>query len=167
MATIENPTQLKVEHLLSGVKQLSPVELDEFTRKLTEWQRRREAVISEEVDPDATDAEVVVFIRKNSQLPEKENRRYWQLRRKREDETLSDDEQRTYEELLQQSTIMDIKRLEALTILMQRWGKPVKEIMGELGLFVSHFDEPEFSEESVEKGHSERPRFGEHSAEIG
>ena len=38
MATIENPTELKVEHLLSGVKQLSPVELDEFTRKFIEWQ---------------------------------------------------------------------------------------------------------------------------------
>ena len=141
MATIENPTELKVEHLLSGVKQLSPVELDEFTRKLTEWQQRREAVISEEVDPDATDAEVVAFIRKNSQLPEKAYRRYWQLRRKREDEILSDDEQRTYEELLQQSTVMDIKRLEALTILVHRWGKPVKEIMAELGLIVSHLDE--------------------------
>ena len=147
MATIENPTELKVEHLLSGVKQLSPVELDEFTRKFIEWQQRREAVISEEVDPDATDAEVVAFIRKNSQLPEKAYRRYWQLRLKREDETLSDDEQQTYEELLRQSTVMDIKRLEALTILVHRWGKPVKEIMAELGLIVSYLDEPEFPEE--------------------
>ena len=141
MASIENPTQLKVEHLLHNVRQLSPGELDEFTRKFTEWQQQREAMIGEEVDPDATDAEVVAFIRKNSQLPEKAYRRYWQLRRKREDETLSDDEQQTYEELLQQSTFMDIKRLEALTILVHRWGKPVKEIMAELGLIVSHLDE--------------------------
>ena len=156
MASIENPTHLKVEHLLNSVRQLSPGELDEFTRKFTEWQQQ--VVGSEDVDPDATDAEVVAFIRKNSQLPEKAYRRYWQLRRKREDETLSDDEQQAYEELLQQSTVMDIKRLEALTILVHRWGKPVKEIMGELGLFVSHFDEPEFSDESVQKGHSERPQ---------
>ena len=158
MATIENPTELKVEHLLHGVRQLSPGELDEFTRKFTEWQQQREAMIGEEVDPDASDAEVVAFIRKNSQLPEKAYRRYWQLRRKREDETLSDDEQRTYEELLRKLEIMNVKRLEALAILVQRWEKPVREIMGELGLFVSHFDEPEFSEESVQKGHSERPR---------
>ncbi|RKU21283.1 hypothetical protein C6503_04840, partial [Candidatus Poribacteria bacterium] len=144
MATIENPTELKVEHLLHSVKQLSPVELDEFTRKFMEWQQR-EAAISEEVDPDATDAEVVAFIRKNSQLPEKAYRRYWQLRLKRENETLSDDEQQTYEELLRKLEIMNVKRLEALAILVQRWGKPVKEIMGELGLFVSHFDKPEFS----------------------
>ncbi len=158
MASIENATELKVEHLLSGVKQLSPIELDEFTRKFTEWQQQQEAAIGENVDPDATDAEVVAFIRKNSKLPEKAYRRYWQLRRKREDETLSDDEQQAYEELIRKSEIMNVKRLEALAILVQRWGKPVKEIMGELGLFVSHFDEPEFSDESVQKGHSERPQ---------
>ena len=42
MATIENPTELKVERLLSGVKQLSPVELGEFTQKFIEWQQQRE-----------------------------------------------------------------------------------------------------------------------------
>ena len=158
MATIENPTELKVEHLLSGVKQLSPVELDEFTRKLTEWQRRREAVISEEVDPDATDAEVVVFIRKNSQLPEKENRRYWQLRRKSDDETLTDDELPEYQDLVRWLAVMNAKRLEALAILVQRWGKPVEEIMVELGLVISHFDEPEFAEESTPESCAENRR---------
>ncbi|MXV74118.1 hypothetical protein F4Z99_07555 [Candidatus Poribacteria bacterium] len=158
MASIENSTELKVEHLLHSVKQLSPVELDEFTRKLTEWRRQREAVVGEDINPDASDAAILAFIRKNSQLPEKEHRRYWQLRLKREDETLSDDEQQAYEELLRKLEIMNVKRLEALAILVQRWGKPVKEIMGELGLFVSHFDEPEFSEESLRKGHSERAR---------
>ena len=34
MASIENPTQLKVEHLLHNVRQLSPGELDEFTLNL-------------------------------------------------------------------------------------------------------------------------------------
>lgn len=158
MATIENPTQLKVEHLLQRVKQLSSVELDEFTRQLTEWQQQQEGVGGEAVDPEASDTTIVAFIRKNSQLPEKAHRRYWQLRLKREDETLNDDEQQTYEELIRKLEIMNVKRLEALAILVQRWGKPVREIMGELGIFVSHFDEPEFSEESVQKGHSKRPR---------
>lgn len=158
MATIENSTQLKVEHLLNGVRQLSPVELDEFARKFAEWQQQQEVVVGEDVDPDASDAEVIAFIRKNSQLPEKAYRRYWQLRLKREDETLSNDEQQAYEKLLGKLEIMNVKRLEALAILVQRWGKPVREIMGELGVCVSHFDEPEFPEESVQKGHSERPR---------
>ena len=158
MATIENPMELKVEHLLSGVKQLSPVELDEFTRKFTEWQRQREAVIGEEVNPDASDAAILAFIRKNSQLPEEENRRYWELRRKREDETLSDAEQLEYQELVRQLDIMNVKRLEALAVLVKRWRKPVKEIMAELGLFISHFDEPQFLGETAREDCSESTR---------
>ena len=155
MATIENPTELKVEHLLSGVKQLSPVELDEFTQKFVEWQRQQEVVGGEVVDPEASDTTIVAFIRRNSQLPEKAHRRYWQLRLKREDETLSDDEQQTYEELIRKLEIMNVKRLEALAILVQRWGKPVKEIMAELGLIVSHLDEPEFAAESTPETYAE------------
>jgi hypothetical protein len=158
MATIENPMELKVEHLLSGVKQLSPVELDEFTRKFTEWQRQREAVIGEEVNPDASDATILAFIRKNSQLPEEENRRYWELRRKREDETLSDAEQLEYQELVRQLDVMNVKRLEALAVLVKRWRKPVKEIMAELGLFISHFDEPQFLGETAREDCSESTR---------
>ena len=147
MASIENSTELKVEHLLHSVKQLSPVELDEFTQKLAEWRQQREVGIGEDVNPDASDAAILAFIRKNSQLPEKEYRRYWHLRRKREDETLDDKEQLEYEELIRQLDVMNIKRLEALAILVQRWKKPVQEIMAEFGLFISHFDEPQFSKE--------------------
>ena len=161
MARIENATELRVEHLLHSVKQLSPVELDEFTRKLTEWQQRQEAAIGKDVDPNASDATIVAFIRKNSRLPEKKNRRYWQLRHKRETETLSDNEMSEYEELIRHLEAMNVKRLEALTILVRRWDKPVREIMAELGLYVSHFDEPQFSEESVQGVHSEIPRRGE------
>ena len=161
MARIENSTELRVEHLLHSVKQLSPVELDEFTRKLTEWQQRQEAAMGENVDPNASDAKIVACIRKNSQLPEKQNRRYWQLRRKREDEALSADEMSEYEELIRRLETMNVERLEALAILVQRWGKSVTEIMAELGLFVSHFDEPQFSEGSVQEGHSKSPRRGE------
>jgi tRNA nucleotidyltransferase (CCA-adding enzyme) len=143
-----------VEHLLRGVKQLSPVELDEFTQKFTEWQQLQEVSISKEIGPEASDAEVLAFIRKNSRLPEKENRHYWQLRRKREDETLSDNEISEYEELIRQLDTMNIKRLEALAILVRRWGKPVREIMAELGLFISHFDEPEFAEESAPENYT-------------
>ena len=161
MASIENPIQLKVEHLLQLVKQLSSVELDEFTRQLTEWQQQQEVMGGEAVDPEASDTTIVAFIRKNSQLPEKAHRRYWQLRRKREDQTLSDDGQQAYEELIRKLEIMNVKRLEVLAILVQRWGKPVREIMRELGLFVSDFDEPEFAEESTPESCAEN-----HSVEL-
>ena len=159
MASIENSTELKVEHLLHSVKQLSPVELDEFTRKLTEWQRQREVGIGEDVDPEASDAAILAFIRKNSQLPEKEHRRYWHLRRKREDETLDDKEQLEYEELIRQLDVMNIKRLEALAILVQRWKKPVQEIMAEFGLFISHFDESQFSKEMPQEDCSKNSKL--------
>ena len=70
MATIENSTEPKVEHLLHSVKQLSPVELDEFTRQLAEWQQQQGGVIGEDVDPNASDAEVLAVIRANLLLPE-------------------------------------------------------------------------------------------------
>ena len=134
MASIENPAELGVEHLLHSVKQLSPVELDEFTRKLTEWQQQREASIGEVVDPDASDAEVLAFIRANLLLSEKENKRYWQLRRKSDNETLSDDELPEYQELVRRLTILNTKRLEGIAILVQRWGKSAEEIITEFGL---------------------------------
>ena len=134
MATIENPTALKVERLLSGVKQLSPVELNEFTRKFTEWQRQQEAAIGEDVDPEASDAEVLASIRANLLLPEKENLRYWELRRKSDDETLTDDELPEYQKLVRRLMILNTKRLEGIAVLVHRWGKPAEEIITEFGL---------------------------------
>ena len=134
MASVENPTELKVEYLLHSVKQLSPVELDEFARKLTEWQQQREVMIGEDVDPDASDAEVLASIRANLCLPEKENQRYWQLRRKSDDESLSDAELPEYQELVRRLTILNTKRIEGLAILVQRWGKSPEEIITEFGL---------------------------------
>lgn len=134
MASVETPAELKVEHLLRGVKKLSPFELDEFTQKFAEWQQQQENSVSEEVNPNASDEDVLAFIKKNSKLPEKENRRYWQLRRKREDETLTDDELPEYQELVRRLTVLNTKRLEGIAILMQRWGKPAEEIIEKFGL---------------------------------
>ena len=134
MASVETPAELKVEHLLRGVKKLSPFELDEFTQKFAEWQQQQENSVSEEVNPNASNEDVLAFIKKNSKLPEKENRRYWQLRRKREDETLTDDELPEYQELVRRLTVLNTKRLEGIAILMQRWGKPAEEIIEKFGL---------------------------------
>jgi len=134
MASIEHSTELKVEHLLSRVKQLSPAELDEFTRNFARWQQQRKTSIGEEGDAETSAAEVLAFIRANSQLPETENRQYWQLQRKADDETLSDAELPKYQELVQRLTVPNTKRIEGMTILAQRQGKPVREIRVEFGL---------------------------------
>ena len=134
MATIENSTELKVEHLLHSVKQLSPVELDEFTRQLTEWQQQQEVVIGEDVDPNASDAEVLAVIRANLLLPEKQNQRYWRLRHKSDNETLSDEELLEYQELVRRLTILNTKRLKGIAVLVHRWGKSAEDIIAEFGL---------------------------------
>lgn len=41
MSTVDMPTEIRVEHLLNSVKQLLPVEFDEFTKKLAEWQQQQ------------------------------------------------------------------------------------------------------------------------------
>ena len=139
MTGIEHSTELKVEREASLGEEAHPVK--PFVLRCR--------VKNHDDVKKATDAEVLAFIRANSQLPEKENRRYWELRRKADDEILSDAELPEYQELVRQLGVMNVKRLEALAILVQRWGKPVREIMAEFGLFVSHFDEPEFAEKST------------------
>ena len=134
MAIIENPTELKVEHLLSDVKQLSPIELDEFTRKFIEWKQQREEAVGKDINPNASDTEVLASIRANLLLPEKENQRYWELRRKSDDETLRDGELPEYQELVRRLTILNTKRLEGIAILVHRWGRPAEEIIAEFGL---------------------------------
>lgn len=158
MSTVDTSTELSVEHLLNSVKQLSPVELNEFTQKLTEWQQEQKIPIGENVDPDASDDEVLAFIKKNTRLPEKENLRYWELRLKREDIDLCHDETVEYEDFLTKLGEMSVKRLEALAILVHRWEKPASEILSEHGLHISHCDELDYYESISQVIHSETKR---------
>ncbi len=134
MPTVDIPTEPKVEHLLNSVKKLSPVELDEFRQKFAEWQQKKDVFLDEELDADASDDEVVAYIRKNLKLPDQENRRYWQLRRKSVAESLTDDELPEYQELVQQLTILNTRRLEGVAILVHRWKMPAEEIIAKFGL---------------------------------
>ena len=151
-------TELSVEHLLNSVKQLSRVELDEFTQKLAEWQQQRDHSTDEDLDPNASDDEILAFIKKNTRLPEKENLRYWELRLKREDTDLCDDETVEYEDFLTKLAEMNVKRLEALAILVHRWEKPASEILSEYGLHISQYDEPDYYESISQVIHSETKR---------
>ena len=144
MATVDIPIEPKVEHLLNSVKQLSPVELDEFMQKFTEWQQQKDIYIDEKLDADASDDEVLDYIKNNTRLPEKENRRYWELRLKRENADLNEHETVEYEGFVTKFENMNVKRLEALTILVHRWKKPAIDILSEYGLIISQFDEPDY-----------------------
>ena len=125
MSIRETAEQLTIDHLLEGVQQLSTAELWEFTERLAEWQRQRE--VPEE-------APVLTAIRENSRLPEKEQRRYQELWRKCEDETLTEAELAEYHKLLSKLEERNIKRIEALITLAEMRGKTLNQIMLELGL---------------------------------
>lgn len=73
MATVDGQTELRVEYLMDSIKQLSLVELDEFRQKFIEWQQQQDQSPNEDLDPNASDDEVLNFIRKNTYLPRKEH----------------------------------------------------------------------------------------------
>ena len=148
-------TELSVEHLLNNVKQLSPVELDEFMQKVVEWQKQKYHSTDEVLDPNASDDEVLDFIRKHTRLPKKEHRRYWELRLKREDTDLNDDESVEYENFITKLGKMNIKRIEALAILVHRWEKPAIEILSEYDLLISQHEPPDFYESISQLNQSE------------
>ena len=125
MPIVEVPAQLTVEHLLNGVKQLSPAELREFTQRLAEWRRQSEA---------SAEAALLAAIEENARLPEKKQRLYQQLRRKCEYETSTADELRAYQALLQELEARNVKSIGALTALAQRRGTTLRDVMAELGL---------------------------------
>lgn len=146
MPTVDITTEFSVEHLMNSVKQLSPMELDEFTQKFTEWKQQQNYSADETINPDASDDEVLAFIKKNTCLPEKENKRYWELRLKREDTDLCNNETVEYEDFIAKLEKMNVNRLEALSILVHRWKKPAIEILSEYGCLISQFDEPDYYE---------------------
>ena len=124
MAIREISEQLTIDYLLEGVQQLSTAELWEFTERLAEWQRQRE--VPEE-------APLLAAIRENSRLPEKEQRRYQELWRKCEDETLSEVELAEYHQLLSKLEARNVKRIESLITLAEMRGKTLSQIIVELG----------------------------------
>ena len=81
----------------------------------------------------STDKEtsLLAIIQENSQLPEKEQKRYQQLWHKCEDETLSKDELTEYQALLSQLETRNLKRIKALITLAESRGKTLGEITAE------------------------------------
>ena len=129
MSTIQIPTELTVEHLLSAVKQLPPAELREFTHQFSEWQKQ---------NGEEDEAVLVTLIQEYSLLPPVEQERYEDLRYKCELTTLTDPELTEYQSLLQRLEARNVKRIEALSALAQRRGTTLREIMAELGLKSEH-----------------------------
>lgn len=127
MPTVQVPAQLSVEHLIAGVKQLSPTELGEFKRQFAKWQEHNGNQTKEE-------GALLACIEENSHLPAADQRRFNRLRRRRQAETLSRAEEAELQALWQRVERMNVVRLEALTTLARQRDTDVKTLMRKLGL---------------------------------
>ncbi len=127
MPTVQVPAQLSVEHLVEAVKQLSPAELREFSQEFDALRKKNGTQAGKE-------AKLLEQIKEHSQLPVAEQRRFNRLRRKRQDATLTEQEEQELQDLWQQVEQMNVARLKALTKLAQYRGTDIKTLMRELGL---------------------------------
>jgi hypothetical protein len=136
-----------IEHLLSAVKQLSPDELREFTRKFDEWQNQpgkrekpnetsnqRSQVEAEQRAPFiGAKAEAVLIKATKERLPAVDEQRLKQLCQKSEHGTLTETDLEEYRTLAQQAEELDFRRTEALVKLVKLKGKSVYAVMKEIG----------------------------------
>lgn len=127
MPTVQVSAQLDVKHLIAAVKQLSPTEWREFSQAFDALRKKNGIRISKE-------ARLLVCVQENTRLPDPQQRRYEQLRRKCERQTLTEGELEEYQSLVQQLESRNAKRLEALISLAKRRGIPVPVLMADLGL---------------------------------
>jgi len=89
---------------------------------LDEWRVQRE------------EEELLRVIKENSQLPPEKQKRFNRLRRKLQNETVTEEEYAEYLALLQELERRNIKRLEALIELAKRRGVKVQELMRQMGI---------------------------------
>jgi uncharacterized phage-associated protein len=131
MRNVQRPIQPSVEHLLAALKQLSPSELREFTRRFAEWEQQN----GKQAENEAT---LLARIKRDSRLPITLQRRFNHLRRKRQAEKLTKSEAKELQEIWQHVEQMNAARLEALTELARLRGTDVRTLMRELGLSENH-----------------------------
>jgi hypothetical protein len=129
MSTVQ--IELSSEQLLAAVKQLPPEKLKEFQQQFTVWQKR-----NGQAGEPATEKETELLdrIRLNSRLPEAAHRRFQRLRRKLQEETISERELQELQGLTSRLEWMSVERLEALVELAHLRGTDLDTLMRELGL---------------------------------
>lgn len=73
-------------------------------------------------------------IEENSRLPQKKHNRYWDLRRKREEEPLTAAESEEYLALIQEWETRNVERVRALIALAEKRSTTLPGVMAQLGL---------------------------------
>ena len=88
----------------------------------------------EKISNMTADPILLAAIEEYSRLPGKKHDRYWQLRDKHEDETLTDAESDEYESLIKEWEARNVDRVRALIALAQKRGTTLRGVMKQLGL---------------------------------
>ena len=135
MPTIQVTTELSVKQLLDAVRQLPKRELGEFQRQFKKLEVRSNGSFQKANEKHRnTEEDLLVRIKVNSRLPEAAHRRFNLLRRKLQDEKITESELKELQELTSRLEGMAVERLYALIELARLRGTDVKSLMKELGL---------------------------------
>jgi hypothetical protein len=135
MPTIQVTTEISVKQLLDVVRQLPKRELNEFQRQFNQLENRSNGV-SQKVNGKYrnTEEDLLIRIKINSRLPDAAHRRFNLLRRKLQDEKITETELKELQELTDRLEGMAVERLYALIELARLRGTDVESLMKELGL---------------------------------
>lgn len=135
MPTIQVTAEMSVRQLLDAVMQLPADERMKFEREFKKLRSRSNGVKQKPpANRTDTEADLLARIKVNSSLPDAAQRRFNRLRRKFQDETISESELIEYQGLISRLEWMTVERLEALIELARKRGTDVKTLMRELGL---------------------------------
>lgn len=127
MSFVRVEAQLSSDELLKAVEQLSPLDLEEFVRRVLAVQARRRA-------PSLAEGETELLLRINQGLPAVIELQYDDLITKRRAETLTPDEHRELLEMTEVVERRDVERLEALIELARLRQMTPRELMDALGI---------------------------------
>jgi hypothetical protein len=130
MAGVQTRRKPAADKLLAAVKQLSAAELRAFEEQFATWRGQN----GENRGRQSDEMNLLATIRRNSNLPDSQQRRFERLRRKRQAERLNKREEKELQGLWQRVESMNVARLGALMELARRRGTDVKTLMRELGL---------------------------------
>jgi hypothetical protein len=119
--------------LLQAAENLTEPELDRLLSQLLDLRARR-------IAPSLPEAEAVLLRQINQSLPERTRRRYQRLITKRRAGTLSSAEHTELLSLTEQEENHNLQRVQALAAFARMRGKPLTELMNELGLKTLHDD---------------------------
>ncbi|HEV3260775.1 MAG TPA: hypothetical protein VG013_28230 [Gemmataceae bacterium] len=133
MATALTRDPWTVDDLLAAVKQLPPADLREFQRQFAAWSAQNGEVEGTS-SPKGDEEALLAVIRENSGLLAAEQRRFNQLRRKRQGGTLTEAQEKQLQALWSRVEQMNVARLAALIELARRRGTNVRTLMRQLGL---------------------------------